>query len=357
MIGLSLVSMALVLGESIKAQITQTFESGVQADYVVNTQAFDIPDEAIDRINADPNFGAVTGVRLWGADLMNEPVDDELAAGQLAQTDVAALDFSVADELFNIGVTEGSLSDVDNNSAAIVDDVAERFGIGVGDTIEMVLANGEVAELEVVAVFSEGTLLGSLLITVDRFEQISDQRTSDFAVALKAEGATAAEATARFTEIGEDYPNLEFQSAAEARESFASFIDTFTSLLTALLGLAILIALVGIANTMALSVFERTREIGLLRAVGTTRRQSRRMIRWEAAIVSAVGAVLGAAIGLGLGALLVTAIPDGILSTFSVPWLRILILVLVASVAGLASALLPAFRASRLNVLDAISAT
>lgn len=357
MIGLSLVSMALVLGASIKQQITETFEAGLQADYFVNTQAFDIPDEAIQRIDDDPNFAAVTGVRLWGAELENPRIDTETATDDSSGTGVAALDFSVADELFNIGVTEGSLGDVDSNSAAIDDSLVERHGLALGDNVEMVLDNGEVAELEVVAIFTEDVLLAPLLITVDRYEQISDQPTSDFAAAKKAESVSAADASARFSEIGEDYPNLQFQSAAEARETFAGFVDSFISLLSAMLGLAILIALVGIANTMALSVFERTREIGLLRAVGMTRRQSRRMIRWEAAIISAVGAILGAAIGLGLGALLVAAIPDEVLSTFSVPWVRIVILVLIASAAGLISALLPAFRASRLNVLDAISAT
>ncbi len=356
MIGLSLVSMALVLGASIKKEIKQTFEAGLQADYIVNTQAFDIPDEAIQRIDDDPMFTAVTGVRLWGVDLENEVVvDGEPVDGETSGTGVAALDFSVAEQLFNVGTTDGSLSAIDNDSVGIDDSLADRYGLGLGDTVRMVLDNGDVAELEVVAIFTEEVLLAPLLVTVDRYEQISDQPTSDFAAALKADSVSTADADARFAELGEDYPNLEFQSAAEARETFSGFVDDFTSLLSALLGLAILIALVGIANTMALSVFERTREIGLLRAVGMTRRQSRRMIRWEAAIISAVGAILGAAIGLGLGALLVAAIPDDILSTFSVPWARIAILVLIASVAGLISALLPAFRASRLNVLDAIS--
>ncbi len=354
MIGLSLVSGALVLGSSIKAEITKTFEAGLIADYFVNTQAFDIPDEAIEQIEADPAFTAVTGVRFWGVELENTPVDadpGETGTG----TGVGALDFSVADQLFNLGVIDGDLKDVDNDSVALDDDLAEKLGLGMGDTVQMVLDNGEVADLEVVALFTEAQLLEAMLITVDRYEQISDQPTSDFAAALKAPDVTAAEADERFAEIGASYPNLEFQSAAEARESFASFVDTFTSVLSAMLGLAILIALVGIANTMALSVFERTREIGLLRAVGMTRRQSRTMIRWEAAIISAVGAILGAAIGLGLGILLVQAIPDQFLSTIAVPWLRILVLVIIASVAGLASAFFPAYRASRMNVLDAIS--
>ena len=117
----------------------------------------------------------------------------------------------------------------------------------------------------------------------------------------------------------------------------------------------IFIAILGIANTLALSVFERTREIGLLRAVGMTRRQSRRMIRWEAVIIAAVGAVLGTALGVALGVLMVNAIPGDFISAFAIPWTRILIMVSVTSAMGLLAALFPAWRASRMNVLDAIS--
>jgi len=353
MIGLSLVSMALVLGASMKAQITEAFENGFQADYVVNTTAYDVPDEAVQRIADDPTFTAVTGVRFWSADIENPVVDSP--ESEPRNVGIAALDYSVADELFNLGVVEGSVQDVTNDSVAISETESDRFGLGMGDTLRMVLESGEIAQLEVVAIFSEDQLLAPLLITRDRYEQISDQPTADFAAARKVEGVSAADADARFAEIGSDYPNLDFQTSAEARETFAGFIDSFTSVLTAMLGLAILIALVGIANTMALSVFERTREIGLLRAVGMTRRQARRMIRWEAAIISAVGAILGAIIGLALGALLVTAIPSSVLSTFAVPWTRIAVLVVIASAAGLISAVLPVIRASRLNVLDAIS--
>ena len=123
------------------------------------------------------------------------------------------------------------------------------------------------------------------------------------------------------------------------------------------MALTILIALLGIANTLALSVFERTREIGLLRAVGMTRTQTRRMIRWEAAIISAVGAVLGTVLGVALGILMVQAIPGDFISAFSVPWGRIIFIVVIAAFAGLVAALFPAFRASRMNVLDAISHT
>jgi putative ABC transport system permease protein len=119
--------------------------------------------------------------------------------------------------------------------------------------------------------------------------------------------------------------------------------------------LAILIALIGITNTLALSVFERTREIGLLRAVGMARRQTRSMVRWEAAVVSVFGALLGLTVGVIFGWAVVTALPDAFVSTLDVPVVTLLIYLAAAGLAGLAAAVIPAWRAGRLNVLDAIS--
>ena len=125
-------------------------------------------------------------------------------------------------------------------------------------------------------------------------------------------------------------------------------------MLTGFLGLAILIAFIGIVNTMALSVFERTRELGLLRAVGMTRPQMHRMVRWEAAIVSSVGALFGALLGVVFGILIVVATPDEALSNLSIPWVTLAGLVIIAGLVGLVAGFLPARRAGKLNVLDAI---
>ena len=169
---------------------------------------------------------------------------------------------------------------------------------------------------------------------------------ADWVAALRGPDASVEEADAALETLATEYPNLEFQSSDALQESVSSFIDGFLNFLTGLVGLAIFIALIGIANTMALSVFERYREIGLLRAVGMTRRQTRRMIRWEAAIISAVGAVLGALIGVALGALIVAAIPDEFLSITSIPILRIVVMVLIAAGTALAFMMITAVQAA-----------
>ena len=152
-----------------------------------------------------------------------------------------------------------------------------------------------------------------------------------------------------------DSPQILTQSSIEFRETISSQVDQLLFTLSGFLGLAVFIAFIGIVNTMALSIFERTRELGLLRAVGMTRGQMHRMVRWEAAIISGVGALLGAAVGIAFGALAVVAAPEEFLDNLAIPWLSLGILVTVASLAGLIAGFLPARRAGKLNVLDAIA--
>lgn len=348
MIGLALVSMAMVLGESFKAEFTKILDSTIQSDYIVSADG-SLPLEVLDRLEEDPSFGAVSPAFYSEADFESDVV------GGTYFTDVAAFDYSNYDELFDFAVIEGSISEISSNSVAIRDSVGEDLDVGLGDTLEMVLDDGGTAVMNIIGLFEDDTLSGGVLLSPERFQEISTQTTADLIFASRAPEVDVATSDTAFEAIAADYPNLTFDSSASFREQFTSFIDGVLNVLTALLGLAIVIALIGIANTMALSVFERTREIGLLRAVGMTRRQTRRMIRWESAIIATVGAVLGAIIGAGLGAVALAAIPGDIITTVTIPWIRIISMVAIASVAGLAAALFPAFRASRMNVLDAIS--
>ena len=369
MIGLSLVSMASVLGESFKAEFDNILDTAIQSDYLVTSDQADVPDEAVDAIRDNDQFGNVTAVKYWSSDLTNEQVDPQIdptipadavdAQGRpfadLYNVDISALDYSQIDGLFNFGVTQGSLDDMTIDTAAVRDTVLEDLGLALGDEIQMIMTDGSEADLEIVAVFEEAQVSTSVMVTFDRFSLASPQQSSDWIAASVAEGASVEDADAAFAELGTEYPNLAFQSSAEFRQTFSDQIGSILNLLTILLGLTIFIAILGIANTLALSVFERTREIGLLRAVGMTRRQSRRMIRWEAVIIAAVGAVLGTVLGVALGVLMVNAIPGDFISAFAIPWTRILIMVTVTSAMGLLAALFPAWRASRMNVLDAIS--
>lgn len=370
MIGLSLVSMASVVGDSFRAEFDNILNTSVQADFLVTSDQADIPEAAVELLSENPAFGNVSPLQFFGARVNNEIVevgdgetneDTAVPEGALdeglgtAAVEVGALDYSQIDGLFDFDVSEGSFASIGDDSVSLRDTVAERFGLDLGDVLEVFDLQGEIVELTVVAIHEEPVVSGEIMVTLDRFATLSPQLTSNLIGAQIAAGVTVADAEAEFNAISTEFPNLMFQSSAEFRQSFSDQISFILNLLTILLALTIIIAVLGIANTLALSVFERTREIGLLRAVGMTRGQTRKMIRWEGVLIAAVGAVLGTVLGVGLGVLIVNAIPDDFLSAFAIPWVRILVMVAVTSVMGLLAALFPAWRASRMNVLEAIS--
>ncbi|HMJ78167.1 MAG TPA: FtsX-like permease family protein, partial [Iamia sp.] len=152
----------------------------------------------------------------------------------------------------------------------------------------------------------------------------------------------------------EAYPQAEVQDRDEYAEAQTKQMDVILSLIYALLGLAVLIALLGIANTLALSIFERTRELGLLRAVGMTRPQLRATVRWEAVIIALLGTSLGMGLGVVFGWSMVKGLGDEGLTTFQLPVPTLVVVTVISALAGTAAALLPARRAARLDVLGAI---
>ena len=356
MIGLSLVSAASVLGESFKSEFSQILDSTIQADFVVFSDTGDIPEAVVETLRAENAFGNVTGLRTSSA-FLEQDLDTTTAAGLEADDrSVTAFDYSQIDGVYDLSVTSGSLDDITYDTVGIRDTLAEEFDLTLGDSITIVPRDdrAEPIDLTVVSIHEEPQISGEFLVTTERFADLSSN-DNDSVAATIAGGVDSGTANAAFDRISEQFPSFQFQSSAEFRETVSNQIDFILNLLTILLALTIFIALLGIANTLALSVFERTRELGLLRAVGMVRRQTRRMIRWEAVIISAVGAVLGTVLGVALGALVVQAIPEDILSAFAIPWLRIAIMVFGASIAGILAAVFPAWRASRLNVLAAIS--
>ena len=358
MIGLSLVSGASVLGESFKAEFENILNSAVQADFLVtsNSDQASIRDEVVERIQENEAFGNVSPVKYTNV-MVEQDLAVAIAGEDVSSREAAAFDYANIDGLFNLSVTQGALTDIDSSSVALRDTFAEELNLTIGDSISVAPDDQTdgFAELEIVAIFEEAQVSGEVLVDLERFEAVAPRQANNWVAARIAEDVSVATAEAEFAALGSEFPTVMFQSSAEFRQTFSEQIDFALNLLTVLLGLTIFIALLGIANTLALSVFERTRELGLLRAVGMVRRQTRRMIRWEAVIISAVGAVLGTILGVALGAIIVTAIPGQFLSAFAIPWPRIVIMVLFASLAGIFAALFPAWRASRMNVLSAIN--
>ena len=360
MIGLSLVSMAFVVGQTLKNDLNELLETTVQADYAAFPIGVDgVPNATFDAIESSPEFGGVTGMRYWSTEILsdNAPLPASSVADEAApeNIEVATLDLNQIDDVFNLDLIDGSYADITNDSLAIYEPVAEQLAVGLGDTVSVRLDDDSVTEMGVAAIFADGNIFGGVIVNETRWNTIGDQESFDWIVVTVADGVTTEAADEAIATIAADFPQIETQSAAQYREDISGQVDNLLLMLTGFLALAIFIAFIGIVNTMALSIFERTRELGLLRAVGMTRTQMHKMVRWEAAIVSLVGALLGAGVGIVFGVLVVVATPDFVLSNLAIPWLSLVGLVAAAGVAGLIAGFLPARRAGKLNVLDAIS--
>ncbi len=340
-IGLALVSTVTIIGASLKDTVSESLSNSVNADYVV-TSFGALPNGLLEEVAALPEISATSG--FGGGDV--------LLNGE-AET-VSAIDFATFDSLIDAELLEGSFID-GGGSVALFDEKAEELGLGIGDSMTLGFKDGRSADFTVGAIFGDNSFLDSINIDdADYHEYFSDP--SDFLfVAKGADGVSAEQSRAAIDSVVAQYPQLDVQDQAQYLDEIEGQIDQLLAIINVFLGLAVLIALIGIINTLTLSVFERTRELGLLRAVGMTRRQTRRMIRWESVIVAVFGGILGIALGVLFGYAISTAIPSDVIASVKFPIGQLVSFIVVAIIAGLLAAILPARRAARLNILEAIA--
>lgn len=235
-------------------------------------------------------------------------------------------------------------------------EAAEEQGVGVGDTLDITWQNGNQSTLTVAGLFDDNSLGGNWFVSVGLLESVSTQTPTDqFVVAKRAEGVELATARNAIDAAISEFPQATVQSNNEFVEEQKGQIDTLLFLVTMLLTVAIAFSFLGIAITLALSVFERTREIGLLRAVGMGRRKLRRSVRGEAVIVTLFGALIGVALGLMFGLSLSYAVPNNVIDGITIPYGTLIFVLVFAVIAAVIAAAYPAYKASRMNVLEAIA--
>jgi putative ABC transport system permease protein len=344
MIGLALVAFVSIFAASIKASTTEILEDSVSADYILINDNFQpFSPEAAERLAEQPQLAAVAGTRFasWKLDGATKGLQgiDPVAYQQVVRTEVTA----------------GNLSDLASGGLAVKDTVAEANGWTVGERVAMAFPRGGVQQIPIKAIYEDNTLNGEFLLGLTDYERVyADQADSQILVKA-APGVAPAESRAAIDRVMADFPNVTVRDQAEFRDEQGRQIDQIINLIYSLLGLAILIALFGIVNTLGLSIFERIRELGLLRAVGATRRQLRSMIRWEAVIIAVLGAVLGLAVGVFFGWTIVRALSGQGINEFSLPVGQLVGFVLAAALAGILAAVLPGRRAARIDVLRAIT--
>jgi putative ABC transport system permease protein len=346
MIGVALISAAALFTSSIRDTFGRILDRAVTADFIVLDPSFlGLPAQVAENIGALDDIEAVSPVR---------PV---LAQVRDDQVGMAAIDPAGFADLADLDVTDGGYDGLTaDDGVMLFRDKADDVGVGAGDTVDVTFSNGVERQLTVAGIFDDNSLGSDWYISTDLLEQVSDLPPRDQLVLARiADGVDPDQARLAIEDAVAEFPQAEVQSNAEFRADQEAQINQLLVVISVLLAFAIVISFFGIAITLALSVFERTREIGLLRAVGMSRRQLRRSVRWEAVIVSIFGVVVGVVVGTLIGIALSYAVPDSFIDGITIPWVVLIIVVILAVLAAVVAALYPAYKASRMNVLDAIA--
>jgi putative ABC transport system permease protein len=345
MIGVGLVAFITVFAASAKASISTSVDKAMKSDWIVTTQfgMGGLSPSVTQRIDALPETGAVTALRYFDA-----KVDD-------GTTSASAVDPGRVEQSVELDVRAGSIAQLGTHEVAVQADTAKSKKLHVGDTVTMFFPETGNQRLTVVAVYGTREPLGDYAISMQAFDANIATHVDNDVVVTSAPGVSKAQARQAVEHVLKDYPTAELMTKAEFKGSMANEIDKILNLVYVLLAMALVIALFGIANTLALSVFERTREFGLLRAVGMSRAQMRSTVRWESVLITLLGTTLGTAIGLGFGWTLVHAMASQGFNTFTVPAQQLGVIVVFAAIAAVVAAALPARRAARLDVLEAIT--
>jgi putative ABC transport system permease protein len=347
MIGLALISGLAVLGNSVKASVAEGVSNELTSDYVLNSgAATPVPGSVARGARALPRVRSVATIS-W--------LDVRLGTSRLVATATTAAD--VADN-FRVTMRSGRLSALQGRSVLVDEATAETHAWKVGDRLTGAAGTINGVTMTVGGIYADNQAFGSHLI-VDRSLYLAAlPRNQQADVRLFVRAAPGADLTLLrrdLTDLVRPYLVVSVQDRAEFAAAEGASVDTLLNLLYVLLLFSVIVAVLGIVNTLALSVFERTREIGLLRAIGLRRRQLGGMITIEAIATAVFGAVLGTLVGVGLGVALQHGLASQGLRTLSIPWALIAAMLVASGAVGVLAAALPSMRAVRLNILQAIA--
>jgi putative ABC transport system permease protein len=346
LIGVALVTAVAALAASISSQIDGVFTQQFKGDYAINTNARGfggLSPSLADDINALPEVERATGIGL-----LTVKIDGK---GQYLTT----INPATVEGVYDIGLTSGSYADLTPETIFVSQQYAENNDAKLGDTIAVTLADAQVKTLSIAGIYEFDELAGKYTVSRDLTKDTT-VITFDLGVYIKIKSGVSEESARTALQAAVDkYGQGTLLSKREYIDSQSGQINQLLGLIYGLLFLSVIIAVVGIIITLLLSVFERQREIGLLRAVGMTKSQVRTTVRWESVITSLLGAVVGIVLGVGLGWVIVYALRDQGLSSFSVPVGTTVSILIMAFVIGVLAAVYPAWRATRVNLLAAIT--
>ena len=345
-IGLTVVVAVAVSAASLRASVADAVSGGNRSDLILEPA------------------GAGLGVSPSVAELLRER-DDVTDVVELRETGarveghdslVSAMNAEGLDDVIDLGIEDGSLDALGPGTMLVSTQQAERLGVGTGDDLTVTFVETGPTTMRIVATFSRGALINAsyVLALPDFAANVTSQLDAAILV-NSAPGVNPADSKADIEAALTDYPNVTVNTPDDITEKAQSSVNQLLGIVTALLLLAVVVAVLGIVNTLVLSVVERTRELGLLRAVGGTRRQVRTVVRRESVLMSLLGAVTGVLLGTMSGVALSRALVDEGITTIAIPTVTLVLYLLVAAAVGVLAAIGPARRASRVDFLRAIA--
>jgi putative ABC transport system permease protein len=350
MVGLALVSTIAVFGASLSKSATSSVSDAISADYIVAGATNGGPPTGFS-IAAAQAAASVPGVTTV-SNIFGGRFEFRSSLANLAG--IAPKDVS---STINVTMESGTAAEALAANQLLIDTTtANNDHLTVGSTVPVTFAKTGPTTMTIGGIYKPNIVLGSYLTSTAFFQAHFAASTLPVAMLIKTAGGATAATSAAIKKGLHEFPNLTVQTRAEFEKTQQAQVNQLLGLVYALLALAIVIALIGIVNTLMLSVFERTHEIGLLRAVGMRRRQIKAMIRSEAVILSLFGAIIGVIVGTGLGVALSVSLKQQGITDLVIPFSSLIVFLVIAALLGLGAASWPARRAAKLNVLDAIAA-
>ncbi len=345
MIGLALVTGFSIIGSSATASVDELIDESLKAEYVVSTgigQPF--TPEVAEQIRGVEGVDSVTSQRFGMARI----------GGQ--ETFFSAFDAQTLPSAIELTMVEGEATGLRGNGLLVDEPTAQAQGLALGDTVPFLSTTGQEKTLTVGGVFESNGAAGPYVVSMNTYDAVGGAPLDRYLyVDVVGSEGSGNQVRGDLEDITAAYPVVALKDQGQFKDEQRAQVDQLLLLINALLVLSVLIAVLGVVNTLVLSVIERTRELGLLRAVGMSRRQVRRMVRLESVVISLYGAALGVALGTFFGVSLTKAVSDQGITQMVVPYGELAAFLVLGAVIGVLAAAFPARRAGRLRILEAIA--
>ncbi len=346
MIGLGVVVFVAVFAQGLKSSFVDAFDKVSRADFVIQSEGFvPLPSGTATNLQSLPGVQTATGL-----DMQQVRADGQTAV-------VMGIDPGLFKQLWRFdwlnGGTDALLGQLGRGNAVVEEQTASSLGATVGDTITVETQDGKKAKLKVTGLYRDPMMLNGIIVGTSGYQALFPSGQQYMVFVKAAPGSDLEQEQQRLEEALASVPTAKVQTAQEYKDSLVGQVNQLLNLVYGLLAMSVIISLFGIVNTLVLAVYERTREIGLLRAIGSSRGQVRATVRYESVITSVIGAIMGIVVGV-LFAWVITTRFAGQGITFSLPGGQLVVFLIVGVIVGVIAAILPARRAARIDILQAI---